>query len=139
MRENVIPLSMLPESSVLKKDTPIDNWLFDSVECFMYDSINLPVDWVEVTEVHKRNKWPLFVSLSMERIEKERLTIPIVAFQFWEQNHFNTMLKEIMDKSAFYKFKPKEERMQGIAHLLIEMFKIRRSINMLNMYPEIAD
>ena len=49
------------------------------------------------------------------------------------------MLKEIMDKSAFYKFKPNEERMQGIAHLLIEMFKIRRSINILNMYPEIED
>ena len=44
-----------------------------------------------------------------------------------------------MDKSAFYKFKPEEERTQGIAHLLIEMFKIRRKINMLNMYPEIAD
>ena len=28
--------------------------------------------------------------------------------------------------------------MQGIAYLLLEMFKLRRSINMLNMHPEIA-
>ena len=114
-----------------EKDTPIDNWLCNNIESFMYESINLPVDWVEVTEVHKRNKWPLFVSLSMDRIEKERHYIPVAAFEFWEQKDFNTMLKEIMDKSAFFKFKPEEERMQGIAHLLIEMFKIRRSINML--------
>ena len=118
------------------KNIPIDNWLFNSVKSFMYDSISLPVDWIEVTEVHKRNKWPLFVSLSMDRIEKERLHIPVEAFQFWEQKDFNTMLKEIMDKSAFYKFKPEEERTQGIAYLLIEMFKIRRSINILNMHPE---
>ena len=75
----------------------------------------------------------------MDRIEKERLHIPVEAFQFWEQKDFNTMLKEIMDKSAFYKFKPEEERMQGIAYLLIEMFKLRRSINLLKMHPEIAD
>jgi hypothetical protein len=37
----------------------------------------------------------------MERIEKERLTIPVAAFQFWEQNDFNTMLKEIMDSRHF--------------------------------------
>ena len=43
-----------------------------------------------------------------------------------------------MDKSAFYKFKPEEEKMQGIVYLLIEMFKIRRCINMLNMHPEFA-
>jgi len=49
------------------------------------------------------------------------------------------MLNEIMDKSAFYKFSTEEEKTQGIAYLLIKMFKIRRSINMVNMYPEIAD
>ena len=122
-----------------EKDTPIENWLFNSVESSMGSTINLPLNWVEVIEVHKNNKWPLFVSLSIDRIEKERLTIPVAAFQFWEQNNFRKMLNEIMDKSAFYKFKPEEERTQGIVHLLIEMFKIRRKINMLNMYPEIAD
>ena len=39
----------------------------------------------------------------------------------------------------FNKFSPEEEKIQRIAHLLIEMFKIRRSINILNMHPEKAD
>ena len=43
-----------------------------------------------------------------------------------------------MDKSAFFKFSPEEEKMQGIVYLLMEMFKIRRQINILNMQPEIA-
>ena len=42
------------------------------------------------------------------------------------------MLNEIMDKSAFYKFCREEEKTQGIAYLLLEMFKIRKSINILN-------
>ena len=91
----------------------------------MGDTINLPLNWVEVIEIHKKNKWPLFVSLSIDRIEKKK--------------DFRKMLNKIMDKPAFYKFKPEEERTQGITHLLIEMLKIRRSINMLNMYPKIAD
>ena len=34
---------------------------------------------------------------------------------------------------------PEEEKMQGIGHLLLEMFlKIRRDISVLNMQPEIA-
>ena len=44
-----------------------------------------------------------------------------------------------MDKSAFYKFCPEEEKTQGIAYLMIEMFQIRRSINILNMHPEKAE
>ena len=43
-----------------------------------------------------------------------------------------------MDKSAFYKFCHEEEKTQGIAYLLLEMFKIRRSINILNRHPEKA-
>ena len=43
-----------------------------------------------------------------------------------------------MDKSAFFKFSPEEEKVQGIGYLLLEMFKIRRQINLLNMQPEIA-
>ena len=49
------------------------------------------------------------------------------------------MLAEIMDKSAFYGFNREEEKTQGIAYLLIEMFKIRRSINALSMHPQMAD
>ena len=76
--------------------------------------------------------------LAINRIEKERLNIPVSAFQFWEQTDFRSMLTEIMDKSAFYGFNREEEKTQGIAYLLIEMFKIRRSINALNMHPEMA-
>ena len=69
----------------------------------------------------------------MDRIEKERLSIPVAAFQFWEQKDFKEMLNEIMDTSAFYKLSPREEKTQGIAYLLIEMFKFRRSIQKKQM------
>ena len=74
----------------------------------------------------------------MERIEAERIYTPTAAFKFWEQQDFKELLNEIMDKSAFLKFKPEEEKMQGIGYLCLEMFKIRRQINLLNMQPEIA-
>ena len=64
----------------------------------------------------------------LNRIEKERLSIPVSAFQFWEQKDFRKMRNEIMDKSAFYGFNREDEKTQGIAYLLIEMLKIRRSI-----------
>ena len=122
-----------------EKDTPIENWLLNSVENLRGSTITLPSDWVQVIEASKNNKWLLFMSLAINRIEKERLSIPVSAFQFWEQNDFRKMLNEIMDKSAFYGFNHEEEKTQGIAYLLIEMFKIRRSINILNMHPEVAD
>ena len=43
-----------------------------------------------------------------------------------------------MDKSAFYKFCPEEEKTQEISYLLLEMFKIRRHVSVLNMQPEVA-
>ena len=85
-----------------KKDTSIENWLLNSVENLHGSTISLPSDWVQVIEANKNNKWPLFMSLAINRIEKERLSIPVSAFQFWEQNDFRKMLNEIMDKSAFY-------------------------------------
>ena len=94
------------------------------------------MDWVQVFEANKHIKWLLFTSLATDRIEQERLSIPVAAFQFWEQKDFSEMLKEIMDKSAFYKFCHEVEKSQGIAYLLLEMFKIRRIINILNMHPE---
>ena len=74
----------------------------------------------------------------MERIKKERLNTPVAAFCFWEQQGFKELLNEVMDKSAFYKFCPEEEKKQEISHLLLEMFKIRRHGNVLNMQPEVA-
>ena len=74
----------------------------------------------------------------MERIEKEILNIPITAFRFWEQRDFKELLTEVMDKSAFFKFSPEEEKEQGIGYIHLKMFKIRRKINTLNMQPETA-
>ena len=44
-----------------------------------------------------------------------------------------------MDKSAFYKFCYEEERSQGFAYLLLKMFKIRRTINILQKNPDKAE
>ena len=93
------------------------------------------MDSSQLTNVRK---WPLLYSLSMERMKKERLKIPIEAFRFCEQQHFKELLIEVMDKSAFFKFSPEEAEMQEIGHLLLEMFEIRRQINILNMQSEIA-
>ena len=71
-----------------EKDTPIENWLLNSVNNQHGSSFNLPSDWVQVSEANKNNEWPLFTLLAVNRIEKERLSIPISAFQFWEQNRF---------------------------------------------------
>ena len=60
-------------------------------------------------------------SLSTERIEKERLAIPIAASRFLEQKDFRALLFGTMDKSECYKFRPEEEINQGIAYMLLEM------------------
>ena len=65
-----------------EKDTSIENWLLKSVESLVGSTINLPLNWVEIIEVNKNNKCPFFVSHAIDRIEKERLTIPVAAFQF---------------------------------------------------------
>ena len=119
-------------------DAPIENWFFNSVESLKGSAVDLPLNWMDVSELVHSDKWPLLYSLSMERIEKERLNIPVAAFRFWEQQDFKELLNEVMDKSAFYKFCPKEEKTQGISYLLLEMFKLRRHINVLNMQPEVA-
>ena len=53
-----------------EKDTPIDNWLLNSVESLVGSAISLPEDWVQVIEVNKHTKWPLFTSLAIDTIEK---------------------------------------------------------------------
>ena len=90
-------------------------------------------------ETNKHVKWPLFTSLAINRLEKEKLSIPVSAFQFWEQKDFKEMLNEVMDKSALYKFCHEEEESQGIAYMLLEMFKIRRTISVLNANPDQAE
>ena len=122
-----------------EKEAPINNWLDTNLESIHGATINLPVDWVQVVELNKNVNWPLFTSIAIDRIEKERLSIPIEAFQFWEQKEFKKMLNEVMDKSAFYKFCHEEEESQGIAYLLLEMFKIRRTISVLNTNPDQAE
>ena len=74
----------------------------------------------------------------MERIDAESIYTPTAAFKFWEQQDFKELLNEVMDKSSFFKFKPEEEKVQGISYLFLEMVKIRRQSNLLNMQLEIA-
>ena len=77
-----------------EKDASIQNWFLDSVESLMGSTISLPTDWVQVTDISSTEVWPLLFSLSMRKIEKERLNIPVAAFQLWEQQDFKTLLKE---------------------------------------------
>ena len=65
-----------------EKDASIETWLLNSVESLVECTSNLPTDWVQVTHISNTEVWPLLFSLSMERIEKERLNIPVAAFQF---------------------------------------------------------
>ena len=74
----------------------------------------IPTNWMDISQLTNVEQWPLLYSLSMERMEKERLKIPVEAFRFWEQRDFKELLMEVMDKSAFFKFSPEEEKMQGI-------------------------
>ena len=64
----------------------------------------------------------------MERFKRERLAISVASFEFCDQADFKDLLTKEWKKSAFYKFRPEAERNQGIALILLEMFKIRRSI-----------
>ena len=68
-----------------ENDVPVENWLFNSVENLKRTTINLPLNWMDVSQLIHSDKWPLLNSFSLERIQKERLNIPIAAFCFWEQ------------------------------------------------------
>jgi len=120
------------------EDTPVESWFLNSVDLLKGHTNDLPTNWLDIAQLINKDDWSLLFSLSLERIEAERIYIPIAAFKFWEQQDFKELLNEVMDKSAFYKFKPEEEKMQGIGFLFLEMFKIRRQINILNRQPEMA-
>jgi hypothetical protein len=121
-----------------ENSVPVENWLLNSVENLKGHSIDLPTNWLDIAQLIYKQDWSLLYYLSMERIEAERIYTPTAAFKFWEQQDFKELLNEVMDKSAFFKFSPEEEKVQGIGYLMMEMFKIRRQINLLNMQPEIA-
>ena len=91
-----------------KKETPIKNWLQNCVDSLVGNTINLPTNWTQVAQVNNPKYWPILFSLAMERIERERLAIPVAAFQFWLQAEFKALLKATMDKAAFYKFRPEK-------------------------------
>ena len=79
-----------------EEDCPIENWLYKSVDNLKGYKIELPTNWLDISELTNAEKWPLSYSLSMERIEKERLNIPVEAFRFWEQRDFKELLTEVM-------------------------------------------
>ena len=56
---------------------------------------------MDISHLCNAENWPLLFSLSTERIEKERLNMPVEAFRFWEQQDFKELLNEVMDKSVF--------------------------------------
>ena len=105
-----------------EKEAPIENWLHNTVKSLIGNTINLPTDWLQLVEIHATKDWPLLFSLATQRIERERLTLPVAAFQSCGQQELKFLLNETMDKSAFYKFSPVKEKMQGIFEILIEMF-----------------
>ena len=57
---------------------------------------------------------------------------PLAAFCFWEQAAFKSILSEIMDKSAFYKFQLKGAGTQRITYVFFEAHRLRQKINILN-------
>ena len=71
-----------------ENEAPIENWLFNSVENLKGTTIDLPLNWIDISQLIHSDKWPLLYSLSLERIEMERLNIPVAAFCFWEQHDF---------------------------------------------------
>ena len=72
------------------------------MESLKGNAIELPTNWFDISELTNTKDWPLFYSLSMKRIENERMHIPVEAFRFWEQQDFKELLTEVMDKSAFF-------------------------------------
>ena len=84
-----------------KNDVPVENWLLNSVENLKSDSIELPTNWLDIAQLIHKQDWSLLYSLSMERMEAERIYIPTAAFKFWEQQDFKELLNEVMDKSVY--------------------------------------
>ena len=51
-----------------EEDSPIENWLYNSVDNLKGNTIELPTNWLDISELTNAEKWPLLFSLSMERI-----------------------------------------------------------------------
>ena len=82
-------------------EAPIESWLINSVEDLKGSTIQLATILMDVSHLINAEKWSLLYSLSMERVEKERIHISIAAFKFWEQQDFKELLNKVMDKSSF--------------------------------------
>ena len=80
------------------------------MESLKGNAIELPINWLDISVLTNVKEWPLLYSLSMKRIENERMCIPVEAFRFWEQKFFKELLTEVMDKSAFFKINPEAEK-----------------------------
>ena len=52
-----------------ENDAPIENWLLNSVENLKGSTVDLPLNWMDVSQLIHSDKWPLLYSLSLERIE----------------------------------------------------------------------
>ena len=50
-----------------ENDVPVENWLFNSVENLKGTTINLPLNWMDVSQLIHSDKWPLLYSLSLEK------------------------------------------------------------------------
>ena len=87
------------------------------MESLKGNTIELPTNWLDISELTNTKDWPLFYSLSMKCIESERMYIPVEAFRFWEQQDFKELLAEVMDKSAFFTSNPEEEKHLSLIHI----------------------
>ena len=59
---------------------PIESWLFNRVGNLKGFTIELSTNWMDISHLSNAEKWPLLYSCSIERIEKERVNIPVTAF-----------------------------------------------------------
>ena len=92
-----------------KKEAPIKNWLQNGVEIWLGNTFNLPADWMQVVEVHTTKDCPLLFLQAMEKIEKDWI-FQLQYFHSGNSQEFKSLLNKTMAKSAFYKFRPEEER-----------------------------
>ena len=54
-------------------DVTVENWLLKSVQHLTGHMIELPTNWFDILQLLHADEWSLLYSLSMERIEAERI------------------------------------------------------------------
>ena len=63
-----------------EEESPIENWFYTSIDSLKGSTIELPTNWMYISQLTNVEKWPFLYSRSTERMEKERLKISIEAF-----------------------------------------------------------